>query len=160
LVGILKCRPYLTSVLDYGAGKGLLGDFIRKELSRELHWINYDPGVPAYDKVPEGQFDLVVTSDVLEHVEPPLLKETIQRIADRAKLVMVHDVPCTATGKIFSEGPYKGQDMHLTVESPKWWRKLIRESLGPEWIEYSFQAKERLRKGEHVQRVQVVYERI
>ena len=62
------------SILDYGCGKGLLA----KSLPFPI-W-EYDPAIPGKDSPPRPA-DLVVCTDVLEHVEPELLDNVLQDIA-------------------------------------------------------------------------------
>ena len=123
---VLKClrdRPYIKTILDFGCGKGTMKRFIKEEMGNEYDISEYDPGIPGKDTFPTGQFDLVLTSDVLEHIEPHLLTETIQQLEKLTGKVLFNDIACSPTFKTFGEGPYIGQDLHLTVEEPSWWRK-------------------------------------
>ena len=118
----------ITTVLDFGAGTGSLGVHIQEERPGRAIWTQYDPGMKGMDCLPDGPFDLVVTCDVLEHVEPHLLDQTIFECSDRADRVVYHNIPCYPTGSTFSEGPYKGQNLHLTVEQPKFWEDKVRRN--------------------------------
>lgn len=126
---LLEERPYIQTVLDFGAGKGSLEVFIKEKLGRDIVWTNYDPGVLEYNRIPQKQFDLVTTTDVLEHVEPENLVQTLQVLEALTATVLFNDIACYPTGKIFMEGPYKGLDMHLIVEEPSWWRKQFKEAI-------------------------------
>src|SRR5262245_41951494 len=55
------------TVLDYGCGKNLLAPAI-VALTSALEVHGFDPGVPGLDAMP-APADLVVATDVLEHVE-------------------------------------------------------------------------------------------
>jgi hypothetical protein len=118
----LRTRPYITTMLDFGCGKAALEPWLAKHYP-DIKYTGYDPGIPGKDTMPSGQFDIVVTSDVLEHIEPEVLDVTIQKLASLAKYVQFNDIACSPTHKLFASGPYKGQDLHLTVEEPEWWRK-------------------------------------
>jgi hypothetical protein len=144
--------------LDWGAGKGLLGEFIRSYTGERITWTNYDPGMPEYDQIPDGPFDIVVSSDVFEHVEPHLLEETIKQAADRASQFFFMEVPCSPTGKLFASGPYKGQDLHLTVEAPEWWKATVSRVLGGNWHLRLYTIKDHQRRGKRLQRVALTYE--
>jgi len=103
-----------ASVLDYGCGKA--------SLSSELGPIcrDYDPAIPGKDALPSFA-DLVVSTDVLEHVEPDKLSsvlEHIRSLARRAVFVVVALVP---TNKTLPDG----QNAHLIQESPEWWTDQI-----------------------------------
>ena len=151
---ILLNRPYINTVLDYGAGKGKLGQAITG-----VEWTNYDPGIPDYDKLPSGRFDLVVSTDCLEHVEPAHLEAAIKEIGSKSDKVIALDIPCYPTGHLFGEGPYKGQDMHLTVEKPSWWRDLCTEYL-PDFQLFEYVSMFRMSKGKGRDRVRLIYERL
>ncbi len=58
-------------ILDYGCGKGLYVDFLRKEGFSQT--TGYDPYSVKFsdNKVLEEQYDVVVSHDVIEHVENP-----------------------------------------------------------------------------------------
>jgi hypothetical protein len=65
-----------VTVLDYGCGKGAL-----KVALGNPEWMReYDPAVPGKDAKPE-MADLVICTDVLEHIEPDLLDNVLTHIA-------------------------------------------------------------------------------
>ena len=115
-------RPYVKTILDFGCGKGTMKPFLEARLP-DIEVFEYDPGIPGKDTLPPGQFDAVITSDVLEHIEPHLLDNVIKTLAEKTKWVLINDIACSPTYKTFGEGPYKGQDLHLIVEEPIWWRE-------------------------------------
>ncbi|KKN32980.1 hypothetical protein LCGC14_0808520 [marine sediment metagenome] len=137
---ILNKKIYrgIKTVLDYGCGQGTLGDFIRENAPGRVKWFEYDPGIPGKDVKPEGQFDLVLTTDVLEHVEPHLLDETIAELASLTRLVMYNNIPNTPAGSDFITGPYVGQNLHLIVESPEWWHEKINGIVFPKFVRAEF----------------------
>ena len=146
VVALLAEHSDLTSVLDYGAGKSTLEDYVQARVARSLNWTNYDPGMLGLDSVPTGQYDLVVTSDVLEHVEPECVEDTLELLGRLTRKVMHNNIPCTLTGKTFASGPYKGKDLHLTIKTPDEWRQMFTDLL-PDFTELSYKAspKKRLR---------------
>ena len=142
VVKAIEARPYITTILDFGCGKGTMRDFILSQLpERDLTVSEYDPGIPGKDTYPTGQFDMVLTSDVLEHVEPPLLDGVIKELEGLTKFVLFNDIACSPTGKLFGEGPYKGLDMHLIVEEPIWWRERFAKVSGLWEAEYQHREK-------------------
>lgn len=107
-------RTGSSTVLDYGCGKGTLwkalGSMVR----------NYDPAVPEWSATPDPA-DLVVCTDVLEHVEPEHLDDVlgdIRRLARKAAFLVISCRPATKTLP-------DGRNAHLTVESPAWWLKKV-----------------------------------
>lgn len=105
-----------TSILDFGCGKGNLVSKL-KELFPTKEILGFDPANPEYD-IPLKSVDLILSTDVLEHIEPNLIDQTLKEIADN----------CTHTYHLISCAPAKlilpdGRNAHLIQESPDWWRK-------------------------------------
>ncbi len=63
------------TVLDYGCGRGTL----KPALSLHLDVREYDPGIVGKDTLPEAA-DVVVCTDVLEHIEPELLPNVMHHL--------------------------------------------------------------------------------
>jgi hypothetical protein len=103
------------SILDYGCGRGSLGDAIL--LATGTRCREYDPAVSGKDHQP-GFADLVVCTDVLEHIEPeklPLVLEHLRSLARKAVFVVI----CTrSSNKTLADG----RNAHLIVEGDDWWR--------------------------------------
>lgn len=107
----------LKTVLDYGCGKGTLKRSIDGLDVRE-----YDPCIPGKDTPPEPA-DLVVCTDVLEHIEP----ECLDGVLDDLKRLTLHcGVLVAATRKAKKTLP-DGRNAHLIVEPKEWWADRIRE---------------------------------
>src|SRR3990167_2396265 len=104
-----------TSVLDYGCGKGKLAKALPDLPIRE-----YDPAVPGKDANPEPA-DLIVCTDVLEHIEPHCLKTVIkhiQRLALKCVVLTIHTGPAD---KILPDG----RNAHLSQKPVRWWLEQI-----------------------------------
>ena len=155
---ILTERPYITSVLDFGAGKGSMGRFIQEEYGYDVEWTNYDPGIPEYDTLPTKQFDLVISTDVLEHIEPDKLSSVIKTLAELTGKVLYSNIACSLTGFLFDGGPYDGQDIHLSVHSPYRWRELF--ALDCPLQEAEYQHREKRSKGGSKTRCMMIHERV
>lgn len=54
-------------ILDYGAGNGLLGELMGEATAVE----SYDALNPRFNQLPEGRFDLIFCSEVVEHIPDP-----------------------------------------------------------------------------------------
>lgn len=105
-----------NSILDFGCGKGNLVEKL-KEIHSKKDIIGFDPANPRFD-FPLHPVDLIVSTDVLEHIEPDLIDITLKEIADN----------CTHTYHLISCAPAKlilpdGRNAHLIQETPDWWRK-------------------------------------
>lgn len=99
------------SVLDYGAGKGTLAAAFAPGRIRQ-----YDPCVPGLDQPPEPA-DLVVCTDVLEHIEPECLDDVLDdlaRVTERIALLVVATRPAVKTLP-------DGRNAHLIQQPATWW---------------------------------------
>lgn len=121
------------NLLDYGCGKGY------QYLARRLHekWGGllptcYDIGVRQLQEKPIGQFDGVLSTDVLEHIEeqdlPAILDELIGYVADRGQenAFLFLSIACRPSKKNPLPG---GTNAHVTIKHPDWWVSLIEERL-------------------------------
>jgi hypothetical protein len=119
---IEKYKGHIGTVLDYGCGKGVLAEWVNSRLTcPKPVWTKYDPGIPGIDELPEGRFDMVITCDVLEHVEPTMIDDTIRELEERAQICMYNNIACATTNSVFTTGPYAGQNVHINVQNPQWW---------------------------------------
>lgn len=102
------------SALDYGAGKQSFSSEMR---IRGIEVTDYDPAIPHISNLPNPA-DLVVCSDVLEHVEPEYfirVMNHIRSLVGKCLLVRVCLVPCT------SKTLPDGSDPHRIVKDQEWW---------------------------------------
>jgi hypothetical protein len=106
----------IRTILDYGAGKGSL----YRALGADFDVREYDPGVPGKAMRPVPA-DLVVCTDVLEHVEPECLNEVIRDIVSLSKRAALVAVACRAGKRVHSDG----RSDHLIVKSEEWWHKRL-----------------------------------
>ncbi|MHC4342509.1 MAG: class I SAM-dependent methyltransferase, partial [Planctomycetota bacterium] len=70
IVDLIQQIEGCESVLDYGCGKGTLGNKLGELMGDKLPPLcEYDPCIPERAERPPA-CDLVVCTDVLEHIEP------------------------------------------------------------------------------------------
>lgn len=115
LLGIIK-RFKPADMLDYGAGKQALKD----ALGVVDGYHAYDPCIPEISATPEPR-DLVVCTDVLEHVEPYHLQHVLsdlQRVTKRVGFFAIH------TGAALNFLP-DGRNAHIIQEPARWWLQHI-----------------------------------
>lgn len=106
----------LREVLDYGAGKGRLGQALRERFKLPVTIHHYDPAIPEWAATPEPR-ELVACIDVLEHIEPELLPnvlDDLQRLTRRIGVFTVHTGPAV---KILADG----RNAHLNQKPASWW---------------------------------------
>lgn len=111
-----------TELLDYGAGKGRLGQTLREQLKAALKIHHYDPAVPMWSKPPEP-CNLVACIDVLEHVEPGLLDNVLDDLKRVTLKYGVFTVHTQAAVKVLPDG----RNAHLIQQPPQWWLPKITE---------------------------------
>lgn len=109
----------LKTVLDYGCGQGLLSE----GLPTEYQVTNYDPAVEVFVKKParNKKFDLVVCTDVLEHIEPNYLEAVLEELWTYTGQFCYLLIACNPSGKTLSDG----RNAHLIQEQPEWWLQMI-----------------------------------
>jgi hypothetical protein len=105
------------SILDFGCGKGKLIETL-KETFPKIEIIGYDPGSRDCNISLESVFvDLLMSTDVLEHVEPEHIDETLKFLSTRSKYIY-HLIALSPAKLILPDG----RNAHLIQESPTWWR--------------------------------------
>lgn len=105
-----------TELLDYGAGKGRLGETLRTLLPEPPLVYHYDPARPEWSAEPRPR-NFVACIDVLEHIEPNLLDnvlDDLQRVTIGHGVFTVHTGPAV---KILADG----RNAHLIQQQPAWW---------------------------------------
>ena len=115
VIGVLtEIRP--PNLLDYGAGKGRLGEELKKAYPHPIEVRNYDPAIPAW-AAPPAPTDFVVCLDVLEHIEPDYLENVLD---DLRRVTLRHAFISIYTGPAQRVLP-DGRNAHLIQKPPKWW---------------------------------------
>ena len=105
-----------TRLLDYGAGKGRLGQTLDDMYENPLVIHHYDPAIPEWSAPPQP-CPLVACIDVLEHIEPDLLDnvlDDLKRVTARAGIFTVHTGPAV---KVLLDG----RNAHLIQKPASWW---------------------------------------
>lgn len=97
-------------ILDYGCGKRTLEDALGFSIK------NYDP---AFDELaaPPEPADLVVCTDVLEHIEPECLEAVLDDLRRCTKKVAFLTIATRPAVKVLPDG----RNAHLIQQNLKWW---------------------------------------
>lgn len=109
------------SILDYGCGKGSL----IKELSKlypEIKFYGYDPAIEDKNILAVTNVDLVINTDVLEHIPEAELDSVINNIASLSKNVFFCLHHALANIKLPN-----GENAHCTVKPPIWYYELFKK---------------------------------
>ncbi|MEO8299173.1 MAG: FkbM family methyltransferase [Burkholderiales bacterium] len=109
----LADRVGARQILDYGCGKQTLAAALKG-----CTVVGYDPAIPGLNSPPHPA-DVVVCTDVLEHVEPSCVDDVLDdlcRVTQKAALITVATRPAVKTLA-------DGRNAHLTVKPFSWWRE-------------------------------------
>lgn len=119
VVSELAQKHEARSVLDYGCGQGSLAQALRQALVvRE-----YDPAIPGKDEPPQEAYDLVVCTDVLEHIESDKIHSVLQHLSSVTGRLLFAVISLVPTSKTLSNG----QQAHILLRSEAWWRYQLEE---------------------------------
>ena len=97
-------------ILDWGCGKATLQKGILFPIQ------NYDPFMPEYVKRPRPA-NLVVCTDVLEHIEPASLREVLIDLQSLTLQALFLQVATRPAKKILPDG----RNAHLIQQPAAWW---------------------------------------
>lgn len=113
---IEKIQP--ASIIDFGCGKGRLVERLREEYSNVVV-DGYDPGNKTFDTSLNDRYvDLLISTDVLEHVEPEFIDQTLEYLSTKSKYIY-HLIALSPAKLILPDG----RNAHLIQKNPEWWRQ-------------------------------------
>lgn len=127
-------RTDARTILDYGAGKGqqygqmqlpapdgsMFDGVIDFWGVDNVHC--YDPAYLPYSVLPQGRFDGVVCTDVLEHCPEQDIPWIIDEIFSYADRFVYANVACYPARKHLPNG----ENAHCTIQPGGWWEDIIR----------------------------------
>lgn len=109
-----------VDVLDYGAGGRTLAPALA---TRGIKCKEYDPGVPDI-AAPPKLADLVVSTDVFEHIEPALIPNVLRHAYLLARTAGYFVIAKQPAKKILADG----RNAHLSCHEADWWIERLREA--------------------------------
>ena len=106
------------TVLDYGSASGNTFRTLKEKM-----WVppcvtdyRYDPFVDEYSKEPDPA-DLVICTDVMEHVEQDCTDAVLDHIASLTKRLAFFSIALTPATKCLSDG----RNAHINIRSSEYW---------------------------------------
>ena len=130
LMSLVKENDCKT-LLDYGCGKAIPYDKDRCKEVDLRHPIQklcnlksfdlYDPAYEKYATLPDKKYDIVVCTDVLEHIAEQDIDYVLTEILSHSKKIVFLNISCQPALKHFKEGKFKGKNVHISVFDPSWW---------------------------------------
>lgn len=121
-------EPRPVTFLDYGCGRGTFKSSMEAQHPDEVVVHEYDPGIPEKSQWPEAA-DVVVCTDVLEHVEEQYVDDTLAALAGLTKKFCFMVIACTLSYSTLPDG----RNTHLTVQPPAWWKDKVKAGFGKEF---------------------------
>jgi len=135
LINVIKENNSKT-LLDYGCGKAI--PYSKKECKsiglrkpvQELCNLNsfdlYDPAYPKYNKLSKKKYDIVVCTDVMEHIAEQDIDYVLKDILSHSKKTVFLNISCQPALKHFKKGKFKGQNVHVSVFHGTWWSDKVK----------------------------------
>jgi hypothetical protein len=132
----LIARTGSLSILDYGSGKGRQYDKGTLRLPDgsiagniqdywDVDYVQcYDPSYPPLSRVPQGKFDGVISTDVLEHCPEEDLEWIVEELFAYAEKFVFASIACYPARKRLPNG----ENAHCTVQPVQWWEELFRST--------------------------------
>jgi 2-polyprenyl-3-methyl-5-hydroxy-6-metoxy-1,4-benzoquinol methylase len=114
-ISITDCK----NILDYGCGKGM--QYFKENIHNDYFYgimpSLYDPAVEEYSKIPDGKFDAVISTDVLEHIPEEELDDVLKQIFDKS-IKFVYLGICNSLASSYLPD---GRNSHVTRKPLDWW---------------------------------------
>ena len=122
---IIKERK-VTKILDYGCGKGKFHDLLFNNKNTPgspmgISIAKYDPAYIPYSVKPKGDFELVLCTDVMEHVQEDKVDEVLKDLFDSGPYIFL-TITCYAATQIL----LNGKNAHYTIKPPEWWKEKLK----------------------------------
>jgi cyclopropane fatty-acyl-phospholipid synthase-like methyltransferase len=108
-----------TSVIDFGCSHGELLPLLVEHYS--IRAVGYDPGVVEFENIPTTAVDCLTSTDVLEHVEPEMIDDTlkiINTLFTKSAFLLIASYPA-------KKSLPDGRNAHLIIESFNWWKNKL-----------------------------------
>lgn len=120
----LAKRHGAVSVLDYGSSSGETMKAVRRNfwLPPSVSDTCYDPFVDEFARDPDAA-DMVICTDVLEHVEPECTAAVLDHIRDLTKRIVFLSIALIPANKVLDDG----RNAHINLRDPEFWLKEVKK---------------------------------
>ncbi|WP_420565345.1 methyltransferase domain-containing protein [Thalassobaculum sp.] len=103
------------SVLDYGAGKGKLKEYM-SSAGISAEYIPYDPAIYEFSSDPKTA-DILVCLDVCEYIEADYIDAALAHMASKFERAAIFVISCFPSQNELD----CGRNAHILLRSPSWW---------------------------------------
>lgn len=114
---MLDLKP--TTVLEYGCGQSELYRLFESAGSK---WVRYDPAIEAISRIPIESADLVINTDVLEHIPRHDLHDVLGHIRSYSDKAFFSIATRPARERLPN-----GENAHCTVMTENEWLRVIKQ---------------------------------
>lgn len=118
---VLAAKP--MSVIDYGCGRSDLVAHFWRDGHRRI--ARYDPGIPQYEIMPDGTFDIVLCMDVMEHILMPDVERILKEIRNKSGKALFTISLRPARKKLPD-----GRNAHVTLLTEAEWTRWVQSVFG------------------------------
>ncbi len=122
----------ISTLLDFGCGKGGLIECIKEQHPEIKKVSGYDPGYEKFETLPTKTFDCVVSTDAMEHIEPEFLDSSLEIIDRMFSKYCFLRVACYPAKKHLPDG----RNAHLIIQPPEWWLEKIKSKISGNIVHY------------------------
>lgn len=122
VAGVVRVmRP--ESIIDYGCGRSDLVAHFWLDGKRRI--ARYDPAIPQFQPMPDGEFDLALCMDVLEHIPMSDVARVLGEVRRKSSAALF-----TISTKPSRAKLPDGRNAHVTLLRPAEWMRWIGEVFG------------------------------
>lgn len=118
---VISMNP--SSILDYGCGRSDLVAHFWKDGARRV--AKYDPAIPQFKEMPEGAFDLVLCTDVMEHIPMTEVEQVLSDVKVKSRKALFTISMKPARAKLPD-----GRNAHVTLLNAGEWMGWIKSVFG------------------------------
>lgn len=115
----LMKNTHSKTILDYGSGKGKHAKKLKLETGADITC--YDPYYEPLSVRPQGLFDGVICTDVMEHIPEKDVDDVLEDIFNHARNFVFLSISTREAKKVLPNG----ENAHCTVKSEDWWHQRI-----------------------------------
>ena len=109
------------NILDYRCGNGVLLKLLRHKYPK-INIDGYDPAIKEFSVIPNNHYDMIINTDVLEHIP----KSDIADVVNHIKSLSNNAFFCLHHGKALTILS-NGENAHITIEPKEWYHNLMKK---------------------------------